>query len=408
MRLSKIKLFDREITKQEKRFFFLVGLVWAQYPLLHFFEATVARVTGPEIASALLIVLWMIAIVGAYAEFAQKMSGNNILFVVALFVLYIVNYVLFPQNVPALNFNADLFLLSALPCFFIGAIFPAWRGLKFLYYLSLLCILAQYLFSFVYGNNEAIAEEGNGNDQLAAAYLILPHVLIVAANLIQKPDWISGFFFFLGVLILISFGSRGPIVCMILFVLIAIIYKMTSNKFGLGKMILFVLSCLVIVGLFNIFLDRIIDAIMASQNMSDRLVRKMVENQFLESEDRDDIRFLLFSKLDESPYWGYGIAGDRFFLGSPKSGYAHNLVVEVLFSYGYFLGGGILFFIGYLIYKGLRYSTRFEKNFVFLLFTIGIVGLLFSGTYLTNKWFYFFLGYCMSIRKTNKGVIVEK
>lgn len=410
MRQFKIVLFEDYVTKNEKKFFFLVALIWAHYPLLHFFEALLTRIFGAVITPILFILLWSVAIIGGLREIQKRMNGFSALVILVLAITYVLNYGLYPQNTSALNYNAGQFFLSALPCFIVGVTFKINKGRRLLYYISLLCIFAQYLFSFVYGNNRILAESGEGGDQLAAAYLLLPHVLMTSSFFIRKPGWISGISTMLGTILLVSFGSRGPFLCLMFFVVCALFYSMRQNHSGLRKYVYLFLISVPLLFFINNFWQEMMESVISSQNMSDRLVVKFAENNFLESNDRDELKTMLFRELKKEPLLGYGVAGDRNFVGALQGGYAHNIIVEILFSFGYLMGGAILLIIAKMIMQGIKYLQGDDKYFFLVLFFCGFVGLLFSGSYLTSRWFFFLMGVCMASKNdffTNKRVYKE-
>ncbi len=400
MKFVNIKLFDNSVSTEEKRFFYLIALVWGHFPILHFLEALSNRVVGPLVTLILFALLWTVTIFGAMGVIAKRLKSASVIVLFLILFIYGFNYILFPQNIDALNYNAGPFFLSALPCFILGSVVQVRKGIDFLYYISLLSILAQYSFSFVYGNNQILADEGEGGDQLTAAYNLLPHVLLTIYYFIKKRNWVPGLLSILGVILLISFGSRGPILCLLIFVFLTVFFTMRERKYSPVKYLYFVLICLGLLVLFSQAWQFIIEAILSSQNMSDRLAVKLMEGGFLESDDRNEIKLLLIKKLSEYPIMGYGVAGDRLVIGSIESGYAHNLIYEMLFSFGYVFGGGLLIVITIQIFKGLKYYSGDEKYFVLVLISCGFIGLLFSGTYLNSKWFFFLMGVC-SVAKEN-------
>ena len=115
-----------------------------------------------------------------------------------------------------------------------------------------------------------------------------------------------------------------------------------------------------------------------------------MNESFSQSSTRVQIWETAFAGINKSPIIGYGMWGDRPIV----NGFVHNIFIEFLCSYGYFFGS-LLF----VILVGFICKSVFRKHYDTLIHEMilvsipaGFINLLFSGSYLTNIWFFFLVG----------------
>ena len=99
----------------------------------------------------------------------------------------------------------------------------------------------------------------------------------------------------------------------------------------------------------------------------------------------------LLDKLNENG-GGFGLMADRL-----EVGYAHNIIVELWYAYGYIIGSLVIAIFLFLVLSlFLKSHDRSTKLFVLLFFTFTFIKLLFSGTFITDGFFFFLIGLCLT------------
>ena len=145
-----------------------------------------------------------------------------------LFV-YGLNFLFYPENFDPLCEYAFTCLLVVFPCYFIGRIIEPEVFFVVFVWLAGICIVMD-LFYFLYFVQSAKslkdAKEILTYDNMFAAYQLLPHVLIMAWAAMRKFNLITLFLTILGLLLLLSFGSRGPLACAGVFIIVYFFFFM--------------------------------------------------------------------------------------------------------------------------------------------------------------------------------------
>ena len=104
--------------------------------------------------------------------------------------------------------------------------------------------------------------------------------------------------------------------------------------------------------------------------------------------------------MDDSGF-GYGLFSDRFFTEGFSS---HNIIIELWFSYGYYIGSILL---GILLVLFIRFFLKTKDNhtkvFGLLIFTASFVKLLFSGCFILEGYLFFLIGYCLNGLRASKS-----
>lgn len=222
-------------------------------------------------------------------------------------------------------------------------------------------------------------------------YLLFP-AAILFMDFIERNNMSSGMKSCILIFIIISFGSRGAIFDLLLFiVLCCFLFKniiVSSVLFCL--MLLF---CFFYVEILNILLE-----IGRMFSFEGRTINMLLSNNFFGLSGRDVLHAITIDNIMDNIYWGQGIFYDRIILNGT---YPHNILLEILLHFGAPIT--ILFFILFLVilYK-IFYSTDIYYKKVCLLYgTYGLFPLFTSGSYLVSLGFWCFLGIILhSLKKT--------
>lgn len=190
-------------------------------------------------------------------------------------------------------------------------------------------------------------------------------------------------------------GGRGGVV--LLFVIISIISLMYVEKRNIFKVIFLFIPILVVFVMFV--------ASFVNDSALGAILEKGMERAFSyitkggidmsQTSNRDQVYQLAWENIEKNPWSGYGI-----FHTIGKYGYPHNIFLEILEQ------GGVLYLLFWVIilFNFLKKIIRINKcvrtyNFLIPLLLYPFTLLLFSGSYIMNATFWFFICFSLTFPK---------
>lgn len=205
----------------------------------------------------------------------------------------------------------------------------------------------------------------------------------------------------IGSFVILFGGARGAVLSLMIFICFYIVF-LRQNKNYLKQMLFF---SFLLIGIFYtyFYFDLIVQSMISVGNdfgISSRALTRLAEESFIESVGRSEISNAIWAGIEESPIIGYGIWGDRAVTlnyGYGKGSYAHNIVLEIICQFGIVIGSFLIIFLLYLLFRRIRRNDK-SLYYVILFATIpsGLIKLLFSGSYLTEPYFFLLLGLLLS------------
>ena len=113
--------------------------------------------------------------------------------------------------------------------------------------------------------------------------------------------------------------------------------------------------------------------------------------------------------IGQSPIMGYGVFGERnavYSIGYPW-GYSHNIILEMLVSFGCIVGGGIIILFLVNVVRFFRTSIDIEERLIFVIFLAVSFELMVSSTIWLHYSIWCLLGLLVNhfkrLRKINKN-----
>lgn len=410
--MIKIEAFDllnniRKDNHSEFFFILLVCMFWGNVTC-YYGVVFISKMFGlsSEMQSFVIPLAYSILAVLSLGYWVRKIKPIDIILYILIICAYLSNYVFYPENEEALDIYVFVFP-SVLLCYFIGLVMEIDKTQMLLYYISvvnLLCSSAYYfLFTQADDYSGGAIEMNENAHNMSAAYEILPSVIYIIwitfknsslKSILSFHYWLSVIFSFLGFFLIISMGTRGPLVCILFFVSMYLFF-LSNNSHKFGTMVLLaILGLLIMLNLESILLYMV--DLLSSLNMSSRIFQIMIENSFMEnssSEERISFMNILLNEMTTFySFFGHGFAGSYRFIQS----YPHNIIYEVFFSFGYVVGGLLIILFVYLIIKSFHFcKDSTSKSFLLLLLSCGFVHLLMSNTFLQDSYFFLLIGYCV-------------
>lgn len=371
----------------------LLLLAVTERSIFRYMMLVVSMATGIE---GIGVAIMHIAYVVLIAKCMKRGSHfRDIDIIILLFVVFaiITTLVISPDNIVKYMFGRGQFWPTVFPLFrfFIVGLFliPSKETVDLIGKVSCLAVLAETMFVLLILRGS----EMQSTDDMSRAYFILLNVLLTINYAYDRRTTFGILFAIVGSLLLLSMGSRGPIMILLAF-FAAKVYQ-TSTKKGRGAVVIVVallLMAFVNSSLFDDFILLLRD-ILRTLGMSTRIVDFAIEHETLTYlSERDEIFAVVWNKILENPM-GYGVYGEWQFVGW----FAHNVYLEILAGYGVILGGAILFWLLFITIKTF-FATKYApiRSLVLLFACEFFVRGFFGGSFLSFETF-LLIGFCMQI-----------
>lgn len=218
--------------------------------------------------------------------------------------------------------------------------------------------------------------------------------------------WIASFVF---MFIMIGSGCRGALVCVILFVILLLVRRVSINPHSKSSRFIRI-ACILLVVSLPVLYTKVFSNItnmFEKIGISSRVIEMLEDNEFLSSNSRDNIRTAIMKGVQDNPF-GNGLFSDRYITikyYQEGSEYAHNIFYEFLADFGVFLGPLFILLIMILCYKCFRRYKDTSTGFaLMILLPAGLIKLFFSSSYLIDIDFFILLGFLTSCISKTKQV----
>ncbi len=231
---------------------------------------------------------------------------------------------------------------------------------------------------------------------MVGGYALLLQTLLVLDHYEHTRTPLDLLAFIGDVIMMLLFGSRGPLLCILAYIVIRSFY---SGRPGDRKKILIFVTLLATI-FYMLKLPAVQQLLIDTLNRLGIYSRSI--SMFLsESAGRDDGRIVLFRYYLENagkhPWLGWGLGGGWI----NEEDYPHNVVIEIINSFGYAGGVLVLTALGAILLRGASQKNRSERRMAHILLA-HCTGLMLSDTFLASATFFMCLGICCS------GLIVRE
>jgi O-antigen ligase len=301
------------------------------------------------------------------------------------------------------NLGVD-FLLKSAPWLIVAyAVRDYYQFKKYLYISALIIFVSFMMNLYVFGIDML------GGDTYTQEYtymLLTTAIILVDAIYDNKRILLNTLLLLISILFMFSMGARGPLVCLVLYVLL----KNISFYYQRPKKAIFNSILLTVIGIpiyffFNNILAKLLP-LFQNMNFSTRTIQRILEGSFFEDNSRNSLIEYSIDLLKEYPFMGVGVGNDRILLAEKIGSnnifaeaagwYPHNIFLEILLHFGLFLGGIFIFFIIKAIYVSVFKNKNKEAADIICIFIgIGLFPLFFSRSYITSPDFFALMGFCI-------------
>lgn len=225
-------------------------------------------------------------------------------------------------------------------------------------------------------------------DDMNFAYELCTLVCIICAEYMSKKSKNTIVFLIAGFIMLLLSGTRGPIVAVLCFILIAYILQGNSiNKILTVSLILLAVALCFWFGVVHSLVESL-SALLKEAGLNFRIVDMFLEGSISDDSGRQALQENIISSIWRHPLIGNGIGMDQINFNY----YAHNIIIELMFDFGIPIGLTLVAWILIKTYKSVRYGSKSYSSIVLALFCAAFIKLVFSQTYLSSSIFFIYIG----------------
>ena len=190
----------------------------------------------------------------------------------------------------------------------------------------------------------------------------------------------------IGIYVILMGGSRGALIWPIVMFPIMMFFRW--KEYNLQKRIRFSFFCLlflIVLALISFNYEVLRSYLLASLDslgIDSRTVKSILSGTFSDGNGREMIYKTAIEMIKTGGPFGWGVYGDRYVIGNiVRWGYAHNVILEILVSFGYFLGTIIIAFLGRGMYLLFRECSTPKRQIIFITYLITSMKLMLSNSF---------------------------
>ncbi len=391
------------LTKKEDRsaiklsqiaFSCLIIFFWTRHTLLNYVWAVMRKLPILNIFEPFAeMILFGMAVLLSLPLFLRRMKANDVCFVGACILLVLLTIAFLPQNAEYIVPELSRILIWIIPTYLLGVAYNHRYSKTLLFFASLLGVLV----AFAYWAYRILLNKELADYDMNAAYNLLPSIVYLIYWAFEKRKWWYWIAAFLGLVLCVSYGTRGPILAaVVVFAALFVFWTFTGQRRVLKISILVAL----ILGAWAAFASGMmatlatkITPLFEELGFSTRIFDYFLEGNLTIDNGRDRLADAVIQAIKEKPLFGYGIMGDRVIINN----YVHNIVLEFLCSFG-LIGGTILLLLCLIVVlRGIfKAKTISDKRFLLAFVVMMAVKLMLSSSFVFESYFYLLLG--ISIR----------
>ena len=383
-------------------FLYLFSLAPVLYLILMGVNARIGLSSINEVLPSIVMGVLAVLSIGALWK---RLKWWDLLFVVAVGAFYIYSPNIYPQTTYDILMRAPEFLLTVLPYYLIGASMDLKKDSNTLLHVGRIAVLATLLLVVVgrlFGLSMSFYDDRSEN--MGQAYLFLTPLLFIVWNELRHHNTTDFLLSGIGLIMLLGFGTRGPVFSLVLFVALMLVIKARS----LSKILLLIIAALVVILLMDPLLSVFSD-ILSVFGMSDRAVSSMMDVENMDTSGRDDLWEYLINMINHNGSYGSGLYSDRSVIViNGENTYAHNIFLELAFDFGIMITVAVLAVMLIMFVLDVIKLKNTEMLSLWLVFfCFGFVPLLISDSYLERSEFWLLLGLSMTVLRTPRNYYTD-
>ncbi len=233
------------------------------------------------------------------------------------------------------------------------------------------------------------ARSSGADYSMSCGYALEFQLLIVLDHFFHEKKWHDAVIILVDMLAILIGGSRGPILCILLYLLIRLVF---SQELSMQKKFIITFFSGTVVLLLFLNFNRIIALlvdVLGSAGHSSRTLRMLMTDSITKDSGRGNIIAYYLERIWERPFTGWGLAGGWTF----EEMYPHNIVVELFLSFGIPLGIILTIILFFVLCKGFVRAKGVEQRMAHILIA-DMCSLMLSGSFIMSASFFMGIAAC--------------
>lgn len=229
---------------------------------------------------------------------------------------------------------------------------------------------------------------------MPGGYALVFQMLIVMDHFFQNRKWYDLAAMVVDFLVILLFGSRGPIVCIMAMILIRLVF---SHKLSPTRRILIGIAIVAATVFVYFYYQAILNSLLDLTHAfgySSRNLRVLVLRQATSDSGRESIHNMYFRLIRERPVLGYGLVGGWTSTGM----YPHHIFIELLLSFGVVLGSAACIIVSLLAVRSVMSKKEMEQRLAQIMLAY-CVSLFLSDSFMMCPMFFLLMGLGLSQSK---------
>lgn len=355
--------------------FFIVQSIPELHNYNYFFNIIISLILLPYLILALVI------------AFKEEFIFSILTISVFIFIL-LLQILLFPDNIKSLYGYVDKIIGVSMVCLIISyslkdyknCYYKLVKASKIIIFFGIIEFISHTFFGVI-GSDPLV-----DYDMSFGYFLVVPVVLnFIEFCSNQKKK--NLFYFVIGLLMVVSMGSRGAILAIFVGCMLSLINNINLKKINniFNYFIISILSIIIFINMKNIS-KYIYDFLMRFEIKS-RFFLMLSQGNISSSTGRDVLQEKVFRIILEHPWIGIGMLKDTS---------SHNIFYEVMLFYGIPIGMFIIIMIVYYWLKIIFIKEQYKRNLMIIFLSYSVVDSLLNLTVLGKDIFWIYLGLAMS------------
>lgn len=302
-------------------------------------------------------------------------------------LVFSIYYIIFPLNNEYIRSIAIPFFFINLPVFLYSNLLDNFTLFKKYLRTSSKII---FIFSFLLALFVFMGQVSIGQYSMAFAYYMLLPTIVFIDEFFERKRLQPLIYALISFFIILALGSRGPILCILIFAFLKVVKKGNKMTYQKAFFIFLFIIMSIILSIFLMDLLGLLNSMLLDFGIKSRTIDLFLRRGSIHLSGRDILFKSVWETLSENPFRGLGLAGDRVIL---NGSYVHNFFLELFAHYGVLLGGFAIITVIFFILKAFFISDNLKYSIFIFSFCIGFVHLMISSSYLIDYKFWMFLGF---------------
>lgn len=378
-------------------------LIWIRHTLLSFvLQVFYSLPYIQRIAEYIFPITIIFLTLMALPYIKKHIHLTDILFMFLGMLLLVASPVIWPENAEYLSESTWQIMTAVLPLYLVGLCYDHESLKKPLFFASLAGCATMLLYQiYQLLLNREIAYDGMGQ-----AYYTLPCVMYLVYYAFEQRKLKYWLFALAGIVFVSSFGARGPVFIVLVFLAVQMFIKIVNSKSGVFKFFFiigaFLCAYLILSGNLITKLAEFLSDKISDIGLSTRVFDYFLSGNLADGSGRFGISQKILEAIKAHPAFGYGLMGDRAIMAN--GGFAHNLFLELWCQFGVIFGTIIALAIVLIpVFSIKKQKDPSFSNFLLMLSCTVLIKLMGSSSFLLEPHLFLLLGISIPIITNRKN-----